>query len=125
MVIYYNSKNKRYARKNRHQHAMTEAEWKIRNLALKEDTTWYRFLRQKPIGNYILDFYCHKLKLGIEIDGDSHDRQGEYDEIRTEYFQTLWIKIIRYTNNQVYYKLEWVIMDLEREIEERKEELRL
>jgi very-short-patch-repair endonuclease len=104
---------------------MTEAEWKIRNLALKEDATWYRFLRQKPIGDYILDFYCHKLKLGIEIDGDSHDRQGEYNEVRTEYFQELWIKIIRYTNNQVYYQLEWVIMDLEREVDERKDELRL
>ena len=39
----------------------------------------YRFLRQKPVLNYILDFYCHKLKLGIEVDGDIHAEQEPID----------------------------------------------
>ncbi len=125
MVIPYNPKNKEHAKSNRHQYFMPEAEWKMRNLALRKDATWYRFLRQKPLWNYIIDFYCDKLKLWIEIDGDSHNRQGEYDEQRTEYLKKLWIKVIRYTNNQVYYQLDGVLIDLAREIEERAKELGL
>lgn len=74
--------------------------------------TWYRFLRQKMIGHYILDFYCHKLKLWIEIDDTSHDYKWEYDEKRTKYLQNLWIRLIRYTNKQVAYNLDAIILDL-------------
>lgn len=123
MIIPYNSKNKEHARINRHQYFMTEAEWKMWNLALRKDATWYRFLRQKPLWNYIIDFYCDKLKLWIEIDGESHDRQWEYDEQRTTYLNGLWIKIIRYTNNQIYHQLDGVLIDLAGEIDDRAEEL--
>lgn len=123
MIISYNSNNKDYARINRNQYTMTEAEWKICNLVLRKDKTWYRFLRQKPIWNYIIDFYCHKLKLWIEIDDDSHNVKWIYDIDRTKYFNTLWIEIIRYTNNDVYYKLDSVAMDLETEIKERENKL--
>ena len=74
--------------------------------------TWYKFLRQKIIGHYILDFYCHKLKLGIEIDDASHDYKGEYDENRTSYLQKHWIRLIRYTNQQVNYNLDAIILNL-------------
>lgn len=57
MILYYKGQNKYYARKNRNQHAMTEAEGKIWNLVLREDKTWYRFLRQKLLWEYILDFH--------------------------------------------------------------------
>ncbi len=125
MILYYNSKNKEHAKKNRNQYSMTEAEWKIWNLVLRKDQIWYRFLRQKLIGNYILDFYCSKLKLWIEIDDESHNRKWEQDELRTKYLNNLWIKIIRYTNNNVHYKLDSVILDLETKLEERKIELLL
>jgi len=94
MIISYNPKNKEYARANRHQYYMAEAEWKIWNLVLKKDATGYRFLRQKCIWNYILDFYCSKLKLWIEIDGESHNWQWDYDEQRTKYLESVWIKIL-------------------------------
>jgi len=123
MKLYYRSKNKEYAQENRNQYTMTEAEWKLRNLVLKKDRLWYRFLRQKLVWNYILDFYCQKLKLWIEIDDKSHDFKGDYDQQRTDYLTDLWIKIIRYTNNNVYYKLEWVIVDLEAKIRDRVGEL--
>ncbi|MCX6823131.1 MAG: endonuclease domain-containing protein [candidate division SR1 bacterium] len=125
MIIPYNHKNKEYARTNRHQYFMTEAEGKMRNLGLRKDTTGYRFLRQKLLGNYILDFYCDKLKLGIEIDGESHNGQGGYDDQRTNYLKKFGIKIIRYTNNQIYYQLDGVLIDLNSQIEERAEELGL
>ena len=73
MILKYNPENKEFAKINRNQCNMTEAEWKIRNIALKWIKRGYKFLRQKPIWKYILDFYCHRLKLWIEIDDKSHN----------------------------------------------------
>jgi very-short-patch-repair endonuclease len=123
MKLYYRSKNKEYAQENRNQYTMTEAEWKLRNLVLKKDKLWYRFLRQKLVWNYILDFYCQKLKLWIEIDDKSHDFKGDYDQERNNYLENLWIQILRYTNNSIYYKLEWVVVDLEEKIRDRLDKL--
>jgi len=121
MIFNYNKYLKKYSQQNRkHQ---TETEWKFWNLVLKKDRTWYRFLRQKPIGNYILDFYCDKLKLGIEIDDKSHNRKWKEDEERTEYLKSLWIKIIRYSNDDINYRLESVMLDLEDKLEQRRKNL--
>jgi len=120
MILQYNPKNKEFARRNRSQYNMAEAEWKIWNLVLRKNQTGYRFLRQKPIWNYILDFYCHQLKLWIEIDDKSHDWKWDEDEIRTKYINSKWIKIIRYTNEEILYRLESVIADLKNKIEEMK-----
>lgn len=123
MFYKYNPKNREYWRVNRNQDTMTESEWKIWNLVLKKDKTWYRFLRQKLIWNYILDFYCSKLKLCIEIDDWSHDWKWKSDEIRTKYLNGLWIKVIRYSNNDIDYNLEWVILNLNEKLAEREVEL--
>jgi very-short-patch-repair endonuclease len=118
MIVSYNPNNKEFAKQNRNQYHMTEAEWKLWNIVLKKDKTWYRFLRQKLIWNYILDFYCHKLRLWIEIDGKSHEFTVEGDEIRTEYLNSQWIEIIRYKNEEVLFSLTSVIIDLEEKIKE-------
>ena len=123
MHFLYNSKNKQFWKVMRNQETMTKAEWILRNLALKWNQTWYRFLRQKPIWNYILDFYCAKLRLCIEVDDQSHDRKWEEDEIRTQYLNSLWIKVIRYTNNKIYYQLDGVIEDLHKQLKERELEI--
>ena len=83
----------------------------------------YRFLRQKPIEDYIVDFYCSKLKLGIEIDGESHVDQKEYDKKRTLDMNKIGIKIIRYSNVEIMRNLEGVYLDLEEKVKEREEEL--
>ena len=83
----------------------------------------YRFLRQKPILNYILDFFCPKLKVGIEIDGESHDEQAGYDEKRTSNLNEIGIKLVRYSNAEVMCNLDGVYLDLEKRIKEREEEL--
>jgi very-short-patch-repair endonuclease len=85
----------------------------------------YRFLRQKPILNYILDFYCHKLKLGIEVDGDTHAEQEKYDIVRTKELEKMEIKIIRYFNTDIMMHLDGVYWDLEKKIKEREIELGL
>ena len=123
MIFYYNSNNKKFAANNRNQYHMVKSEWIVRNLVLRKDKTWYRFLRQKPIWNYIIDFYCDKLKLWIEIDDKSHDFKWKYDEERTKYLNNLWIKIIRYTNEQVHFNLDWLVIDLNDKIERRATEL--
>ena len=123
MIFYYNSNNKKFAANNRNQYHMVKPEWIVRNLVLRKDKTWYRFLRQKPIWNYIIDFYCDKLKLWIEIDDKSHDFKWKDDDEITKYLINLWITIIRYTNEQVHFNLDWLITDLNDKIERRATEL--
>lgn len=65
-----------------------------------------RFLRQKPLLDYIVDFYCPELRLVIELDGDSHVEQSEYDRIRTENLQKYGITVVRYTNREVLENIE-------------------
>jgi very-short-patch-repair endonuclease len=84
----------------------------------------YKFTRQKPIGNFILDFYCSSLLLGIEIDGDSHARQMEYDDERTKRLNAMGVKIVRYTNREVMKSFGGVCDDLFKQVKVRKEELR-
>lgn len=72
----------------------------------------FKFTRQKPLDNYIVDFYCSKLTLVIEIDGDSHAEQNEYDEIRTNELGQYGIHVIRYTNRDVMQNLKGVYEDL-------------
>ena len=78
------------------------------NMTEEERRLWYtflsgypvRFMRQKIIGGYIVDFYCSKAKLVIEIDGSQHyDDSGMlYDGTRTDFLQKQGLKVIRFTN---------------------------
>lgn len=62
-----------------------------------------KFRRQHPISGYILDFYCHECNLAIEIDGSGHETEvgKAYDEERTEYLESLGLRVIRFKNEQV------------------------
>lgn len=82
-----------------------------RNMTVAERKLWYGFLRtfkyrvlrQRPIDNYIVDFYCAELKLVIEIDGDSHftDEGKLYDEGRTRILEGYGLRVLRFTNDEV------------------------
>ena len=72
------------SRKNRNN--ITEAEKIIWNQILSRDKTGYRFLRQKPIDRFIIDFYCSELSLAIEIDGGSHIKKKGTDDLRDKFF---------------------------------------
>jgi very-short-patch-repair endonuclease len=89
----------------------TEAE-ELLWLALKNNQVdGYKFRRQHPISLYIADFYCHKLKLVIEIDGGYHlvEEQQVLDKERTATIEFLGLKVIRFTNEEVLMKLPEVI----------------
>ena len=97
---------------------MTDAErllWaKIRRKQLKG----YQFYRQKPIGDYIVDFYCPRAKLVVEVDGGQHftDEIIEYDGIRDEYLSSLGLMVLRFTNIDVMTHIDGVVERIEGEI---------
>jgi very-short-patch-repair endonuclease len=81
---------------------------------IRKDALGVRFRRQYGIGEYIADFYCPKLKLVIEIDGGSHftDEARKYDEARTNYLNSIGVKVVRYTNNDVMNNIQGVLQNL-------------
>jgi len=106
----------------------TKAERKMWNEVLRnKQFDGFKFHRQKPIKRYIADFYCPKLMLAIEIDGDSHYEEDakEYDLERTINLEQFKIKVIRYNNLDVLNNIEGVYESLSEEIEKRKKELSL
>ena len=83
----------------------------------------FKFRRQFSIGPYILDFYCPETKLGIELDGAGHQTLdgAKYDDARTSYLlREQGIHIIRFENRDLYYNLEGVIKEIEKELNKRK-----
>ncbi len=97
---------------------MTKAESLVWNIILKDDQTGYRFIRQKPLLNYIVDFYCHKLGLIIEIDGESHNYQLDYDAQRSQKLTEYNLQVLRISNSDVYSNLEGVKLHIEQVIKE-------
>jgi len=74
-----------------------------------------RFRRQHPISFFIADFYCHEARLVIEIDGEIHNQQKEYDDGRSAEMEKYYIKVIRFTNSEVENKIDNVINIIENE----------
>jgi very-short-patch-repair endonuclease len=99
---------------------MTKAEKSIWFDILNSKTMEYKWVKQKVIDNYIVDFYCHELGLVLEIDGDTHAQKQEYDTMRTQLLNHFGLEVIRYTNDDVFTKLDSVSQDLVQKIEQRK-----
>ena len=104
---------------------MTDPEKRLWYQLLAAKGLGYKFLRQHPVGPFIPDFYSRALKLVIEIDGNSHANQVEYDLERTLYLETKGIHVLRFWNNEVMENLEGVEIRLRETIEQRKRELNL
>ena len=92
----------------------TEAEKKFWNVILKnKKLEKFKFTRQKPIGDFIVDFYCAKLKLAIEIDGGVHNFQDRRDIERDNILKNKFdLKIVRYKTEDVFSNSEKVLEDL-------------
>lgn len=100
-----------------------------REMTKQEKDLWWRFLRklpitinrQKVIGHYILDFYCHKAELAIELDGGQHFEDIELvsDSSREQYLTNLGIEVIRFTNQEVNYQFDQVCMVILEKINSR------
>lgn len=107
-----------HAREMRHPQTPAEASlWH----ALRNRQIGFKFRRQHPTYRFIIDFYCVKAKLLIEIDGASHlePDQEDYDKARTEYLEGLGYQVIRFTNNDVRFNLNEVANKILQTIEVR------
>jgi cyclase len=104
-IIFENAK---YLRKN-----MTEAE-KLLWSNLKSRPLGFKFRRQHPMAFFIADFYCHRAKLVIELDGSIHNLEEVRirDIERQRIIEELGIKVIRFTNKQVFQNLEVVLKEI-------------
>jgi very-short-patch-repair endonuclease len=112
-IIPYNPRLKEFARQLRNDSTRTEIFlW----LKLKGKQMYgYDFHRQKPIDQYILDFFCQELMLAIEVDGYSHEFLEVYnrDEVKEKRMNELGITILRFSDEQVLRDMENVIRAIE------------
>lgn len=85
-----------------------------RNLNGKKFTRQYpvRFQYLNQSRFFVLDFYCAEYKLGIEVDGQIHETQVDYDEIRSNTLKSIGIIIIRFSNNDVLNNITSVLKDI-------------
>jgi very-short-patch-repair endonuclease len=117
----YLDKLRPLARINRQQ--MTEAERAVWLNLLRNRQTGYLFLRQKPLGQFIADFYCSKLLLVIEIDGEIHNKQKYRDSERDLYFRQRNIETVRIKNDDILDNWQKVKEEILKVIEERRKEI--
>jgi len=113
IIIPYNPKLKEYARQLRNNSTKTEI--LIWQKLKKKQMYGYDFHRQKPIDNYILDFFCYELMLGIEIDGYSHEfiEVFEKDTRKNNKMEVLGIQVLRFSDYQVLKEMESVLRAIE------------
>jgi len=106
------------ARARELRHEMTPAEkklwWRIRNGQLNGA----HIRRQHTVGPFIVDFFCAKSKLVIEVDGDTHAEQVEYDAERTQWLdEQKHYRVIRFTNDDVLHNTDAVVQRIKDELE--------
>lgn len=110
MTTYFNKITLKERRKALRNH-MPVAERLLWSKLRCKNIKGYKFRRQYSIDNFIIDFYCPDAKLAIEIDGESHYREGaaEYDALRQDLLERFGLTFLRFTNTEVYENLDGVI----------------
>ena len=103
-----------------------------KNQTKEEALLWNCFLKKYPlsfrrqyvIGNYIADFYCHKAKIIIELDGGGHyePEKMQKDRVRTEYMESMGLKVLRFTNLEIKKTFHAVCEKIDSEIQQRESE---
>jgi very-short-patch-repair endonuclease len=118
--MYFGAKPDLFRMADRMRKNATEAEKILWKHIKKFRSAGYVFRRQHPIDFYIADFYCHKLKLVIEVDGEIHDIEEtrEHDDGRTGHLEHFGIKVIRITNDEVLGNEELVIKQIRKYLDE-------
>lgn len=86
----------------------TEAEKLLWEKVIRRKQTEYKFVKQKPINRFILDFYCSELSLAIEVDGNSHENKKACDKERDAFLRQIGIVTLRFTNEEILVDIESV-----------------
>jgi very-short-patch-repair endonuclease len=97
----------------------TPGEIELWKLVKNKQVLGYQFRRQRPIKNYIVDFYCKELRLAIEIDGSSHYYKVEYDQKRQKKLEQLGITFLRFSEEDTKENPDYVVMEIEEWIKSR------
>lgn len=103
---------KTFARRLRKE--QTKAEKIVWELLRNRKFKKYKFRRQHVIEGFVLDFYSHELRLGIEVDGGIHLRRKDYDQLRQEVIESKGIYIIRITNKEIKQNKRSILKKLEK-----------
>ncbi len=110
-IIPYNPELKERAKELRKN--MTLSEIMLWNELKRKQLKGFDFDRQRPIDNYIVDFYCKDLMLAIEIDGESHIGKEEYDVTRQEKLEQYGVTLLRFDDLTVRQNLDSVVKEIE------------
>jgi very-short-patch-repair endonuclease len=111
IIIPYNPELKYLAKELRKN--MTLSEVLLWNELKQKQMLGYDFDRQRPINNFIVDFYCKDLSLAIEIDGDTHIYSYDYDEERQRILETLGVHFLRFDDIEVKKNMNNVLRVIE------------
>jgi len=117
-IIQYKPELKTLARKLRHN--STQGEVMLWSRLRGRQMLGYKFIRQKPIAKYVVDFFCRELKLIIEVDGYSHEGSFEEDQIRQNKLEELGLNILRFSESEVRRDIEQVLTVIEAWIRSRE-----
>jgi very-short-patch-repair endonuclease len=118
-MLRYNPRLKGRARSLRAN--LTDAEEHLWARLRRKQILGVQFYRQKPIGNYIVDFYAPAARLIVEVDGSQHFEraQDKHDRSRTAHFEQMGLRVLRYNDRQVLLELDSVAEDIFRAVEEK------
>lgn len=96
----------------------TETEKLLWQRLNKNQLCGFRFKRQHPIAHFVVDFYCHKAKLVIELDGEYHNKkeQQRYDDNRTEILAGLGLRILRFSDENVIQNIDGVVETIKKNL---------
>ena len=120
MTVRYNPELKQRARDLRKQGVLSEV--LLWNQLKGRKLRGYQFMRQKPIGAYIVDFYCSKLRLVIEIDGESHSGKFDYDMRRQQFLESMGLTVLRFNDTEVKKDMDNVMMAIGGWMADREEQ---
>ncbi len=99
-------------------HSMPDTEVIVWSRLKARQVLGCKFRRQYGVGKFVLDFYSPEVKLGIELDGDSHFQEGakEYDDERQLFIESFGIKVLRFVNSEIRENLDGVLEAIGREV---------
>ena len=114
----YNSKLTGYSRELRNNSTLSEA--LLWNQLKNRKLLGFKFRRQKPIKNFIVDFFCFELMLAVEIDGSTHYENQDYDAFRERELKNLGIRFLRFGDMQIKKNINSVLIEIEEWIKDNR-----
>ena len=116
--LFLNDDSVLQARAKKLRQNMSEAETRLWHHLRAGRLNGYKFRRQQPMGNYIVDFVCVTPKLIIEADGGQHAEQAEYDQARSLYLNDLGFTVLRFWNDEILRQTDEVLAEILRVLQE-------